>query len=435
MPDLLDVRAQRVAEVLFQRHVAPHEVQHQLVALEAGRQTPLASDAGLVVAPFEVAERPVAVEHLQRAADVAQADRETCCSGSSNGWPPTAGVGASARRAARATSASRSSPCRGDRASGPPRRFLGQGRQQRLVELDVVALGLEPAGRGREGMRRLGRQSHRLAPAVRRQVHLELDRPSIRAFPCRVPAGRGTCGASTTRSGSGPPLPAATSGRRRKAARRHPPRRRADTCTIGPAELGAGCSAARGPIQLADFGRKRQADCSARSPTAGTTSAAWPGRCGPPDRRSCSRRCRRGSWRGCRSRRGASAHRRSARGSAARRGRISAAPPPPGRSSTRTAGRPDRASRHSAAELSPASGLGRLSRNSGEISSPSAWPRIEQVAAYRSTQPLDFHAAETVAGKHSLQPATPCAAAVRHPGCSGQTESARRRNEREIHVP
>ena len=173
-PDLLDVRAQGVAEVLFQRHVAPHEVQHQLGALEAGRQTPLAGHAGLVVAPFEVAERPVAVEHLQRAADVAKrigklvvADR------------------AMVRRQQQVLVHRLIRPLAPhpqvevDRAAGIERadhfgRFLGQGRQQRLVELDVVAFGFEPAGGGREGMRRLGGQSNRLAPAVRRQVHLEL---------------------------------------------------------------------------------------------------------------------------------------------------------------------------------------------------------------------------------------------------------------------
>ena len=34
-------------------------------------------------------------------------------------------------------------------------------------------------------------------------------------------------------------------------------------------------------FQLANLGRQRQADCSARNPTAATTSATWPDRCGP----------------------------------------------------------------------------------------------------------------------------------------------------------
>ena len=140
MPDLLDVRAQRVAEILAQRHVLPHEVQHQFVALQAGRQAAFAGDAGLVVAPLEVAEGPVAVEHLQRAANVAKRIGKLAGSGSSNGSRPTAGAGASAPPACRATSARRSSPCRGDRASGPPPAAFRAGR---------------PAASRRAGCRRL----------------------------------------------------------------------------------------------------------------------------------------------------------------------------------------------------------------------------------------------------------------------------------------
>ena len=104
MPDLLDVGAQGVAELLVQRHVPRFEVQHQLVILggvsagivchcfvrssaaagsrshasrgvarlQGRAQAPVAGDPRGVVGPFEAPQRPNAVDHLQPAADVAQ---------------------------------------------------------------------------------------------------------------------------------------------------------------------------------------------------------------------------------------------------------------------------------------------------------------------------------------------------------------------------
>ena len=57
----------------------PDEVQHQFVALE-GRASdgPSQVTRAVLLLAVEVPEGPVAVEHLQHAADVASTDRETC---------------------------------------------------------------------------------------------------------------------------------------------------------------------------------------------------------------------------------------------------------------------------------------------------------------------------------------------------------------------
>ena len=182
----------------------------------------------------------------------------------------------------------------------------------------------QPVGAG-EGMRHLGRQTHRLAPAVRRQVHLQPIVLQIqRSLAVFQPVGE-----------------LVVRERHVQASHRHfrPPRLAVEgkphvgvhlaggqiLVPLFLQRLAAGCSTARGPVPTGGPRPSARADCRARSPTPGTTSATWPGRCGPPDRRSCSRRCRRAPWRGCRSAHGATAGRRSARGPTARKRRISAA--------------------------------------------------------------------------------------------------------------
>ena len=70
VPGLLNVGRQGVAEFFFQRHVFARQIQYQLVSLQRGREPPFAGDAGGVVHAFQVAERPVVVDHFQLAANV-----------------------------------------------------------------------------------------------------------------------------------------------------------------------------------------------------------------------------------------------------------------------------------------------------------------------------------------------------------------------------
>ncbi len=268
-----------VAEVLVQRHVAAHEVQHQFVALEAGRQAAFAGHAGLVVAPFEVPEGPVAVEHLQRAADVAkrigklvEADRATVRRQQEMLVHRLVGpVAPHPHVEAR--------PCRGDRASGPPPAVSRAGR---------------PAAPRRSGCRRpwprtsrsgrrngcvdLGRQSHRLAPAVRREVDLQQIVLQIeRSLAVIQPVGK-----------------LVVRERDVQTAHRHlrPPR----LAVVGEPHVGVDLAGGqilvplllRGlrqdvqqravQIQLADFRRQRQAGWRARSPIRrhDIRSVAWP---------------------------------------------------------------------------------------------------------------------------------------------------------------
>ena len=88
-----------------------------------------------------------------------------------------------------------------------------------------------------------------------------------------------------------------------------------------------------------------------------------------------------------------------------RKRRTSAAPRRPGRSSPRTAPSlaPAGCRSPNAESRLPA---GRAANRAARAKSPtlSAWPRIEKLGVCRSSQPLELHAAEAVAGQHALQP-------------------------------
>ena len=187
--------AERVAEILFQRHVLAHEVQHQLVALQAGRQAPFAGDAGRVVAPLEVAERPGAVEHLQRAADVRQrigklfvADRATV-----RGQPQVL-----VHRLLRLVAPH--PQVEADRAAGIERanhfsRLFRQGGDQRLVDwMSSPSASNQPVELG-EGIAPPRPSDAPAGSRCRPSGSASADRPSTPAFPCRAPGGRGTCSA------------------------------------------------------------------------------------------------------------------------------------------------------------------------------------------------------------------------------------------------
>ena len=197
VPCLLHGRAKRVAQLLRQRDIRAGQPQRQAVSLRRGHQRALARELAGVVAARQVAEGPPVVEHLQRAADVAdgigevpvthraavQGRQEVPVHGLGGLIPPK--LAGEAERPARLQ--------RADHRPGALRHRV----HELLVHRNVVATGLQPAVGAGEGPVDLRVHADRLSPAVAGQtggqhVLLQLNRPLAALQPVgKLLAGKG----------------------------------------------------------------------------------------------------------------------------------------------------------------------------------------------------------------------------------------------------